>query len=47
MAGQFKDVILRLGSVQVLMSFVGSVGTNMANSGLEALIESTASKFLN
>ena len=50
MAGQFKDVILRLGNVQVLMSCVGSVGTLMANSGLEDLLESTfarVSKLLN
>ncbi|KAH3724255.1 hypothetical protein DPMN_050070 [Dreissena polymorpha] len=38
---QFQDEILRLGGMHFLTSFVGSVGTIMANRGLEGLLEST------
>ncbi|KAJ8317815.1 hypothetical protein KUTeg_004635 [Tegillarca granosa] len=38
---RFGDVVLRLGGMHTLMSFVGSVGTLMASSGLEKLLEST------
>ena len=38
---QFDSVVLRLGGMHLLMSFVGSVGTLMGNSGLEELLEST------
>ena len=47
---QFQDVILRLGGMHFLMSFLWSVGTLMANSWLEELLESTfsgVSKLLN
>ncbi|KAH3795434.1 hypothetical protein DPMN_148984 [Dreissena polymorpha] len=48
--GKFQDVILRLGGMHFLMSFVGSEGTLMANSRLKELPESTfagVSKLLN
>ena len=38
---QFGNVILRLGGMHTLMSFVGSIGTLMANSGLSEILEST------
>ncbi|KAH3727505.1 hypothetical protein DPMN_053444 [Dreissena polymorpha] len=38
---QFQDVILCLGGIHILMSFIGSVGTRLTNSGLEELLEST------
>ena len=38
---QFDNVILRLGGMHFLMSFVGSVGTLMAESGLSEIMEST------
>ena len=37
---QFPNFIPRLGGMHMLMSFVGSVGTLMANSGLEELMNS-------
>lgn len=36
---KFQNVVLRLGGMHLLMSFVGSVGTLMANSGLEEIME--------
>ena len=36
----FSDIILRLGGMHFLMSFVDSVGTLMSNSGLEELLSS-------
>ena len=47
---QFNDVVLRLGGMRLLMSFIGSVGTLMAESGLYEIMESTfgrVSKMLN
>ena len=47
---QFDDVVLRLGEVHTLMSFIGCVGTLMAESGLYEIMESTfrgVSKMLN
>ena len=38
---QFGNIILRLGGMHMLMSFVGSVGTLMAGSGLYELLELT------
>ena len=38
---QFGNIILRLGGMHTLMSFVGSIGTLMAGSGLYELLEST------
>lgn len=35
---KFKNIIPRLGGMHMLMSFIGTVGTLMANSGLEALM---------
>ena len=37
----FSDVILRLGGMHTLMSFVGAVGTLMQGSGLSEVLEST------
>ena len=36
-----SDVILRLGGMHMLMSFVGAVGTLMQGSGLSEILEST------
>jgi len=38
---QFSIVVLRLGGMHMLMSFVGSVGTLMTDSGLGHFLEST------
>ena len=38
---QFDKVVLRLGGMHTLMSFIGSVGSLMAGSGLYELLEST------
>ena len=38
---QFGNVIMRLGGMHTLMSFVGSIGTLMGGSGLFELLEST------
>lgn len=35
---QFSNVILRLGGMHLLMSFVGAVGTHMADSGLSEIL---------
>ena len=37
----FSDVILRLGGMHVLMSFVGAVGTLMQGLGLSEVLELT------
>lgn len=37
----FSDVILRLGGMHMLMSFVGAVGTLLQGSGLSEVLEST------
>ena len=39
--GHLTNVIMRLGGMHTLMSFVGSIGTLMAGSGLYELLEST------
>ena len=47
---QFDDVVLRLGGMHALTSFVGCVGTLMAESGFQEIMESTfggVSKMLN
>ena len=38
---KFNNVVLRLGGMHLLMSFIGSVGTLMAESGLCEIMEST------
>ena len=38
---QFDNVVLRLGGMHTLMSFIGSIGSLMAESGLYELIDST------
>lgn len=38
---EFADVIIRLGGMHMLMSFVGAVGTLMEGTGLAEIIEST------
>ena len=37
---QFDNVVLRLGKMHTLMSFIGSIGSLMAESGLYGLIDS-------
>ena len=37
---QFRDFLIRLGGMHLLMSFVGAVGILMANSGLEEVLKS-------
>ena len=49
-ADQFDDVVLRLGEMHTLISFIGCVGTLMAESGLQEIMESSfggVSKMLN
>ena len=38
---EFADVIIRLGGMHMLMSFVGAVGTLMGGTGLAEIMEST------
>ena len=38
---QFDNVVLRLGGMHTLMSFIGSIGSLMAESGLYELLDST------
>ncbi|GBN09827.1 hypothetical protein AVEN_224498-1 [Araneus ventricosus] len=37
---EFKDVVVRLGGFHMLMSYMGSIGTIMAGSGLKELFQS-------
>ena len=39
---QFDNVVLRLGGMHTLMSFIGSIGSLMAERGLYELLDSTA-----
>jgi hypothetical protein len=38
---EFEDVIVRLGGMHMLMSFVGAIGTLMQGSGLSDVLAST------